>query len=344
MAPQLHRPLAMALRACSIASLSAFGALAITAPLAAAAVDASEAGRAEIVASRNGSAQEPSAITEGGLDTAFSLRLPDGAACSGDSTNGGYRVQSFMVPNSVDPRALTFGANGPRPPAVGAAFRQPLYMVSTKSYVNAATNLAERPGGPGVIINIPDFHFGVFEPAELPPGRYLVGIACTKGPESEDQLDRYWATEMDVGAAAGPAPGGLSGGAGGAGWRAISDPPEAVTGPPDATVVPTGPHGNVAGQGPTPEPASAPAAAIDDQGTSSAAADRATLTVDLVATPPLTGGPPSFHLPAVRIASSLSVAGSTSDSLLLWLATAALTGRTAFLLTRRPVLATPSER
>ena len=30
-------------------------------------------------------------------DTTFTLRLPAGAACTGDSANDGYRVQSYMV-------------------------------------------------------------------------------------------------------------------------------------------------------------------------------------------------------------------------------------------------------
>lgn len=154
-------------------------------------------GKAAIVGSRDGSG--PSGpIAGGAATTPFSLALPDGAACTGDSIEGEYRVQSFMVPQSVDPTTLTFEGMGPSQKGVGAAFRQPLYAVNTTAYANAATNLADKPGGPGTIINIPNFSLGVFKAGDVPAGRYALGVACTKGPASATQIDRLWATTLDV--------------------------------------------------------------------------------------------------------------------------------------------------
>jgi hypothetical protein len=68
-------------------------------------------------------------LSAGASNTPFGIRLPDGAACSGDSATGGYRVQSYMVPTSVDPATLVFGAAGPDPLGLGDNFAQALYDV-----------------------------------------------------------------------------------------------------------------------------------------------------------------------------------------------------------------------
>src|SRR5262249_48209367 len=49
----------------------------------------------------------------GSGNDSFGLRFPGGTgSCRGDSATAGYRIQSFMVPQSVDPGALTYDANG----------------------------------------------------------------------------------------------------------------------------------------------------------------------------------------------------------------------------------------
>ncbi|MBI1843160.1 MAG: hypothetical protein HYR89_00885, partial [Actinobacteria bacterium] len=145
------------------------------------------------------SAQSGAGITPGvGIgSTAFNLTLPLGAACAGDSAGGGWNWNTYMVPATVDPSTLEFGSNGPLPADVGAAFRQPLFSASTSgSVTNQLTALADTAGGPGLILGIPQFNFEVFAPGDIPAGAYNVGVACTLGPPSATQLDRYWNVKM----------------------------------------------------------------------------------------------------------------------------------------------------
>jgi len=133
------------------------------------------------------------ALSSGNSDTTFTLRLPAGASCGGDSANDGYRVQSYMVPASVDPATLTFNAAGPIPNTLGAGFRQPLYDTAGSPFVDAQTANATTPPGPGPIINIPDFNYGsAFVPGNIPPGAYNLGIACTLGPAGATQMKEFW--------------------------------------------------------------------------------------------------------------------------------------------------------
>lgn len=136
-------------------------------------------------------------LTGGGAGTAFSFALPPGAACDGDSASGGYRIQSYMASDSVDPGTLQFGSNGPTPSATGAAFRHALFDASsTASYVNIQTAMADVPGGPGLILAIPSFNFAVLSPGDIVPGTYNIGLACTLGPVSPTQLKKYWNAQM----------------------------------------------------------------------------------------------------------------------------------------------------
>ena len=136
-------------------------------------------------------------LESGGGTTAFSIGLPAGAACTGDSAGGGYRIQSYMVPAAVDPATLKFNANGPTPSGVDVDFSQPLFDTIGTPYVQALTAIADTPGGPGLILSIPGFNFAVFSPGHILPGVYNLGIACTLGPpEEEDQLEKYWNTQM----------------------------------------------------------------------------------------------------------------------------------------------------
>lgn len=133
-----------------------------------------------------------SSLSSGDSATTFTLRLPAGAACTGDSPNDGYRVQSYVVPASVNPSTLTFDATGPVPNGTGGSFRQPLYDSTGSPYVDQQTAAADVAGGPGPIINIPNFSYAVFAPGDIPAGSYNIGVACTLGPASATQMKEYW--------------------------------------------------------------------------------------------------------------------------------------------------------
>ncbi|MGE3619998.1 MAG: fibronectin type III domain-containing protein [Acidimicrobiia bacterium] len=131
--------------------------------------------------------------------TNFTLTLPTNPACTGDSSLGGFRVQTYMVEGSVNPAELTFDAFGPVPNTIGAGFRQPLYTDTTAAAVDMSTADASTPGGPGPVINIPTFNIGnVFGPGDVPAGTYNVGVACTLGGPSATQLHQFWNTVLFV--------------------------------------------------------------------------------------------------------------------------------------------------
>lgn len=166
------------------------------------------------------------AIDGGGSDTAFTLVLPAGAACGGDSANDGYRVGSYMVAASVDPSSLGFNPDGPTPSQFGppqATFAQPLYGTDASPYVIAQTANADPPGGPGQVVNIPNFDFAVFQPAgtgfDVPPGNYNLGIACYIDGPGISPIEEFWNASIAVAADAtdtGPA---------GIAWSVL-DPPQ----------------------------------------------------------------------------------------------------------------------
>ncbi len=126
-------------------------------------------------------------LTHGGSATKFSLRLPTGAACPGDSANDQWRVQSFVVPATDDP--VTFKYTSVAPAGDG---RYALYDVQTHPLINSLTQENLAPGQPGVIPAIPPLSFAVFPPGTLPSGTYRVGIACTLFRETA----KYWDTEL----------------------------------------------------------------------------------------------------------------------------------------------------
>ncbi len=157
-------------------------------------------------------------LNSGGSATEFSPVLPLGAACSGDSATGGYRVTSYMVPASVDPSTLTFDGDGPIPGDVGVNLRQPLFSPSGGAFLNVNTAIST-----GVVTNLTTFSFARFgsdglNGAELvPPGTYNIGLACIHGTRpGPDQLDRYWNAQLTFAAEATDVPAGLT-------WRVAAE-------------------------------------------------------------------------------------------------------------------------
>jgi hypothetical protein len=133
-----------------------------------------------------------------GGNALFGLRFPGGTgACPGDSASGGYRIQSYIVPDGVDPSTLTYDATGPVPGDFGANLRQPLYKPDGSGYVAQLTGPASTAGGPGDIPTLPGFTFSVFAPDALtyiPAGRYNVGIACSLTGATA----KFWTAQLDV--------------------------------------------------------------------------------------------------------------------------------------------------
>ena len=151
-------------------------------------------------------------LTQGGSATVFALTPPSGASCTGDSTTGGYRVQTYMVPAAIDPATLTFGPQGPLPAGTGASLRQPLFSAGTP-VINKTTAVASTPGGGGLLTGLPTISFGLFGasgPQIVPPGLYNIGYACTLGVASATQLDKYWNAQLTFSADPTDVPAGIT--------------------------------------------------------------------------------------------------------------------------------------
>lgn len=148
----------------------------------------SDAGDVAVVAPTNVSDE----IESGQGDTPFALRLPADASCPGDSANDDWRVDSFLVPASVDPATLQFNGAGP----IGAG-QLPLYQLSTFPFAATFTEPNEVPGDPGKIPPSPVLTFSVWAPDAVEiigEGTYAIGIACTFW----GRVGPYWDTLIDI--------------------------------------------------------------------------------------------------------------------------------------------------
>jgi hypothetical protein len=138
-----------------------------------------------------------SALNAGGSTTIFSVTLPTGAACSGDTANHGYTVYGYIIPTSQDAGALTWDANGPVLPAGvpagndGVNFHYTWYDTTGSAFVNQATALTTgqvvQPGQFNWMVYSINGSGGTLVP--LPAGTYNVGIACVKPDKT---TDKFW--------------------------------------------------------------------------------------------------------------------------------------------------------
>ncbi len=148
--------------------------------------DAAAAGTAQVLTPVGGN------LTGGDVNTLFLLRPPSVAACAGDSATGGFRIQSYMISESISPDTLTFNSGGPAPASVGSPFRQPLFS-GGNPYVDGNTAV-----GTGALVGIPTFDFtawaGSYGVDSVPAGSYNVGIACWD--LANQTLDKYWNAVM----------------------------------------------------------------------------------------------------------------------------------------------------
>ncbi len=153
---------------------------------------ATDAGEAIVVYPADGGPNAGQPLETGGSTTPFSMKLPQGAACTFDSANGDYRVQSYMVPEAVSPAGLGFDASGPTPQSYAgsyADFRMPLWDITQDEYADRGTATADPAPGPGQILDIPSLFFGVYATGDIPVGTYNIGIACT---DPDRVGDKYW--------------------------------------------------------------------------------------------------------------------------------------------------------
>jgi hypothetical protein len=187
-------------RAWLLAGLLAAGFVAVAPPPAQA---ATEPPAVAVVVDQSGNA-----LDSGGSATPFTLQLPSGAACPGDTYHHDYLVFSYGVPVLVSPASLTFPGTFPR---TGVD----LITLAGEPFVTQAT--APFTGG---IQTLPGFSWSRYDhdPADFPLGMYNVGIACAQGLGT---VARYWNVRIDF-MANDRDPGGFS-------WQVVS-PPAAPSG------------------------------------------------------------------------------------------------------------------
>jgi hypothetical protein len=171
-----RRPHAARLPAARRVLLVATGALAAlgTTPVlgGTAASAATNAGAAEIVG------QNGAPLNSGGSETPFTLKLPNGSACPGDTAHKGYLLFSYTVPINVAPDRVTFPSNSPN---IGVD----LIDINGEPFVSQATGVdtGAVPPSPPFVWSRYDHH-----PEALPPGTYNVGLACVY----DYRVVRYW--------------------------------------------------------------------------------------------------------------------------------------------------------
>ena len=126
-------------------------------------------------------------ITGGDTNTVFTLRLPTGSVCPGDSANDDWRVQTFIVPAETTLGSLSYGATRP-----SGEFMYGLYTTEGRPYTQVLLGQNPEPGLPGQILDPPALSFAPFTPDLLPLGRYKIGVACSYFEVGE----RYWDAEL----------------------------------------------------------------------------------------------------------------------------------------------------
>jgi len=150
---------------------------------------ASDAGQVVVVSATD--LRNP--IESGEHTTTFTIRVPDGAECPGDSMNDDWRLQTFFVPSSDDPAELTYYVTGPAGPEDDR--RVSLYTADGRPYVDELLPANDRPGLPAEIPTFPPMSFKRLPVDYLPTGSYLLGVACT---DRAGRTQRYWDTSVDV--------------------------------------------------------------------------------------------------------------------------------------------------
>ena len=119
-------------------------------------------------------------VTSGGSSTAWTLKLPGGAACSGDTATQAFHVYSFVVPAAVDPGTLTFN------PSTGPSQGYPLDLATRASLAEVKRFYTERLTASG--FEVTDLGTYSLNPATAA----LLGIAGALSAQraaTDDQID-----------------------------------------------------------------------------------------------------------------------------------------------------------
>jgi hypothetical protein len=159
-----------------------------------AAIDGATDGGDAVVVQPNAVLRE---LSGGGSATSYSLRLPEGASCPGDTRNDQWAFQTFMIPADADPSSLEFSMSGPTGP-----FQYALYQEGTQPLTDAILVPNDGPGMPGLIPPIPPLTFSVLPPGEV-EGTFRIGVACTFLRD----LSTYWDATIVIEADADDEPG-----------------------------------------------------------------------------------------------------------------------------------------
>jgi hypothetical protein len=125
----------------------------------------------------------------GGSGTAFTITLPGAAKCSGDTATGGFHVNSYVVPSSVDPTTLNFGTGQ-------ANQGQALIDTGGVPFNSEATGVAS-----GSVPSLPQFSWSPyvndFGPGfDLFAGTWNVGIACSR-PDGSVDGNNFWNYQLN---------------------------------------------------------------------------------------------------------------------------------------------------
>jgi len=164
----------------------ATGGLSLFGASAASAATANPGGPAKVVKPATSGNQQSDFLTSGTAATKWTLALPQGASCSGDTATNNYHIFTYVVPSTVDPATLHFGSSGPdnNPQAF------PLVDDGGSPFIAGNTGI-----GTGQVLPVPftTLQWGnpptPFDSTLIPPGTYNIGIACANGAGVND---KFW--------------------------------------------------------------------------------------------------------------------------------------------------------
>jgi hypothetical protein len=192
-------------RALFVAAVAVMGLAMVLGPSAAEA--AVPAGTAEIT-----QAGLTTPLDSGGSATDFSVTLPQGAKCPGDTAHDGYHVFSYLVPRRVSPTQVSFK---------GIVPSKYFGFIALGEYYFGAADTAPFTD---LVVNIPAFFvFSRFTPAQLftagaKRSSWDGGIACV---DVKGHVTNYWSTSF-VFTASSSDPGGFT-------WAVANPGRDAVT-------------------------------------------------------------------------------------------------------------------